>query len=367
MVNIVHKKDAKTLFAGGGGGASYPVVISDNLVSGDWLEALIGLCEGPIEGLVDGSKSFYIDSSPLTTPSGSKNYSKYELSIYRGDPATSKPIELQLGSEAPVSVGSANLSLPGYDSDDPYDKSDWNDDENPRAKYVTINQFGDYDYIDFRLAIQQLLSASASGDQTNGSFSFSVKWQYEGATDWVDIGVQTVSGKTTTGYYKDYRIWLPTWENEPGQVAERPTIRLRFICTLNKPDTHGNQYSASIAGISVGNSAKKYTFDNTACAKFLIEATDRVSNQPEIWGVYNLAVISVPSNYDGHAHTYDGDWDGLFKKSWTNNPAWILYDLLTNPRYGMGSFYTFDVDKMDFYDAAQFCDELVDDGNGNLV
>ena len=61
MVNIVHKKDAKTLFAGGGG-ASYPTVISDNLVSGDWLEALIGLCEGPIEGLVDGSKSFYIDS-----------------------------------------------------------------------------------------------------------------------------------------------------------------------------------------------------------------------------------------------------------------------------------------------------------------
>ena len=367
MVNIVHKKDAKTLFAGGGGGQKYPTVISDNLVSGDWLEALIGLCEGPIEGLVDGSKSFYIDSSPLTTPSGSKNYSKYELSIYRGDPATSKPIELQLGSEAPISVGSANLSLPGYDSGDPYDKSDWNDDENPRAKYVTISQFGDYDYIDFRLAIQQLLSASSSGDQINGSFSFSVKWQYEGATDWVDIGVQTVIGKTTTGYYKDYRIWLPTWENEPGQVAERPPVRLRFICTLNKPDTNGNQYSASIAGISVGNSAKKYTFDNTACAKFLIEATDRVSNQPEIWGVYNLAVISVPSNYDGHAHTYDGDWDGLFKKSWTNNPAWILYDLLTNPRYGMGSFYTFDVDKMDFYDAAQFCDELVDDGNGNLV
>ena len=48
MVDIVHKKDAKTLFAGGGGGASYPTVISDNLVSGDWLEALIGLCEGPI-------------------------------------------------------------------------------------------------------------------------------------------------------------------------------------------------------------------------------------------------------------------------------------------------------------------------------
>lgn len=362
MVKLLHRKDAKTLFSGGGGGQSYPTVVKDNLISGDWLEVLLGLCEGPIEGLVEDGKSFYIDSTPLVSKSGSKNYQKYELDIYRGDPATSKPIELMLGAEAPVSIGSANLTLSGYDSDDPYDIRDWNNDECPRVKYVIVNQFTDYDYIDFRLALSQLLNASSEGDQTNGSFSFSVKWQYEGASDWVDVGVQTVTGKTTTGFYKDYRMFLPEFD-----AGERPAVRLRFVCTLDKPGPHGNQYIAQIVGISVGNSSRKYTFDNTACAKFLTEASDRISGTPEVWGVYNLAIISIPSNYDGHKHTYDGDWDGLFKKGWTNNPAWILYDLLTNSRYGMGSFYRFDVDKMDFYDAAQFCDELVDDGNGNFV
>lgn len=362
MVKYLHRKDAKTLFSGGGASPEYPTVLEDNLISGDWVEVLMGLCEGPIEGLVDGGKSFYIDSTPLVSNSGSKNYQKYELNVYRGDPATAKPIELLLGAEAPISVGSANLVLSGYDSDDPYDIADWNNDECPRVKYVLINQFDDFDYIDFRLTLSQLLHASSSGDQTNGSFSFNVKWQYEGATDWVDMGVQTVTGKTTTGYYKDFRIWLPKFTEN-----ERASIRLRFVCTLDKPGTSGNQYNAQIGGISVGNSSKEYNFHNTACVKFLTEASDRISGTPEVWGVYNLAIISIPSNYDGHAHTYDGDWDGLFKKGWTNNPAWILYDLLTNSRYGMGSFYNFDVDKMDFYDAAQFCDELVDDGNGNFV
>lgn len=367
MVKLLHRKDAKTLFSGGGGGASYPTIIKDNLISGDYLEALLGICEGPIEGLVDSGKSFYIDSTPLVSSSGSKNYVNYQLDLYRGDPATSKPIELVLGSEAPISVGSSNLNLTGYasdpnDPDHPYDSPDYNKEDLPRAKIVEISGFGKYDYIDFRLQLGQLLHTTANGDQLNATFSFNVKWQYVGATDWVDLGILSVTGKTTSGFFKDYRIWFPEFDSE-----DRPNVRLRFVCTMDKPSTQGVQYNAQIAGISVGNSSRKYTFDNTACVKFLTKASDRLSGTPELWGVYNLAIISIPSNYDGHKHTYDGDWDGLFKKGWTNNPAWILYDLLTNSRYGMGSFYKFDVDKMDFYDAAQFCDELVDDGNGNFV
>lgn len=363
---FLHRKDSKTLFSGGGG-PEYPDVVKDNLYSGDYLEALLGLCEGPIEGLVDGGKTFYIDSTPLISQSDSKNFINYQVDLYRGDTSTSIPIKMQLGAETPVSVGSSNLNLTGYandpnDPDHPYDSPDYNLEGLNRAKIVEISGFGEYEYIDFRLNLGQLLHTTDKGDQLNATFSFNVKWQYVGSTDWVDLGILSVSGKTTTGFFKDYRIWLPEFDSK-----ERPNLRLRFVCTMNKPGTYGDQYSAQITGIFVGNSSKKYTFDNTACVKFLTKASDRISGTPELWGVYNLAIISVPSNYDGHKHTYEGDWDGLFKKSWTNNPAWILYDLLTNPRYGMGSFYKFDVDKMDFYDAAQFCDELVDDGNGNFV
>lgn len=366
MKSLIHRKDAKTLFSGGAK-TIYPKVLQDNMISGDYLEALLGLCEGPIEGLVDDDKSFYVDSTPLTSLNGTKNYTDYELDIYRGKGTDDEKIYLALGAETPISVGSGNFSLIGYawnpnDPDHSRDSRDYNKEDLFRAKIITISGFGEYDYIDFRLSLSQLLNLGEEGEQYNGTFSFQCKWQYEGANEWVDLGVQTLTGKTTTGFYKDYRLWLPEYDAE-----ERPKVRLRFVCTLDKPQATGNQYSAQIVGISVGKSEKEYNFRNTACARFFIKSSNRISGTPEVWGVYNLAVISIPSNYDGHKHTYDGDWDGLFKKGWTNNPAWILYDLLTNSRYGMGSFYKFDVDKMDFYDAAQFCDELVDDGNGNFV
>jgi hypothetical protein len=366
MKSLIHRKDAKTLFSGGAK-TIYPKVLQDNMISGDYLEALLGLCEGPIEGLVDDDKSFYVDSTPLTSSNGTKNYTDYELDIYRGKGTDDEKIYLALGAETPISTGSGNFSLIGYawnpnDPDHSRDSRDYNKEDLFRAKIITISGFGEYDYIDFRLSLSQLLNLGEEGEQYNGTFSFQCKWQYEGANEWVDLGVQTLTGKTTTGFYKDYRLWLPEYDAE-----ERPKVRLRFVCTLDKPQATGNQYSAQIVGISVGKSEKEYNFRNTACARFFIKSSNRISGTPEVWGVYNLAVISIPSNYDGHKHTYDGDWDGLFKKGWTNNPAWILYDLLTNSRYGMGSFYKFDVDKMDFYDAAQFCDELVDDGNGNFV
>ncbi|WHX07244.1 phage tail protein [Pasteurella multocida] len=75
--------------------------------------------------------------------------------------------------------------------------------------------------------------------------------------------------------------------------------------------------------------------------------------------------MKVPSNYDPFERTYTGFWDGTFKIAWTNNPAWILYDLMTNKRYGLGwRLGEFNVDKWALYQAAQYCDQMVPDGFG---
>jgi predicted phage tail protein len=76
--------------------------------------------------------------------------------------------------------------------------------------------------------------------------------------------------------------------------------------------------------------------------------------------------IKVPTNYDPFTRTYQGIWNGTFKTEWSNNPAWIFYDLLTNPRYGAGEFIS---EKRKWigivcYSIAQYCDELVPDGKG---
>ena len=52
---------------------------------------------------------------------------------------------------------------------------------------------------------------------------------------------------------------------------------------------------------------------------------------------------------------YLGTWDGSFVYSWTQNPVWIVYDLLTNQTYGLG-IPEDNIDKYKFFQVAQYCD-----------
>ncbi|MGR9580636.1 host specificity protein J, partial [Pandoraea sputorum] len=76
-------------------------------------------------------------------------------------------------------------------------------------------------------------------------------------------------------------------------------------------------------------------------------------------------IIRVPSNYDPATRVYVGTWDGTFKSAWSDNPAWVFYDLVLHQRYGLGHrVNAAQVDKWSLYQIGQYCDELVDDGNG---
>ncbi|WP_427915957.1 phage tail protein [Spirabiliibacterium mucosae] len=106
------------------------------------------------------------------------------------------------------------------------------------------------------------------------------------------------------------------------------------------------------------------TYPNTAVVGMMFDS-DYFNGLPqrnyEIYGIK----VKVPSNYDPIARTYDGLWDGTFKLAWTNNPAWVFYDLMTNARYGMGNrLGEFGVDKWALYAISQYCDVSVPDGFG---
>lgn len=78
-----------------------------------------------------------------------------------------------------------------------------------------------------------------------------------------------------------------------------------------------------------------------------------------------LKLIKIPSNYNPITRTYTGSWDGTFVEAWSDNPAWVFFDILTHPRYGLGEFIpTAGVDKWGLYTIAQYCDALVPDGYG---
>ena len=91
-----------------------------------------------------------------------------------------------------------------------------------------------------------------------------------------------------------------------------------------------------------------------------------------------LKKILVPSNYfindenendvrylkdSGNTQIYIGDWDGTFKLSWSNNPAWILMDLLINKRYGLGNYIESEqIDIWELYKISRWCDNVNDGG-----
>jgi len=119
-----------------------------------------------------------------------------------------------------------------------------------------------------------------------------------------------------------------------------------------------------------------YNYPNTAISSLALDAL----NFPSIaQRAYKLKLLKIkvpngytPTQYDSEgnvtaAATYPGVWNGTFSSTlvWTDNPAWIFYDLLTNRRYGLGEFINADaLDKWTLYSIAKYCDELVDKGNG---
>lgn len=110
----------------------------------------------------------------------------------------------------------------------------------------------------------------------------------------------------------------------------------------------------------------KFTYPHTAKFGGEVNAEDMGSSiPPRAYRVKGL-IVNVPSNYDPIARTYSGIWDGTFKFAWTNNPAWVFYDLLVNDRYGLGEFVTpAIIDKWSLYTIAQYCDQPVRSGYKN--
>ena len=331
----------KPLIYGGGGGGT-PDTAPNNLFSKDTAEILIGLCEGPIEGLENGEKSFYLDDTPLESTDGTKNYTNYTLDIKKGDVIDDESIKFQLG-------GSGRSTSVGIEL-------------KQNTPVTRVTQTGEIDYIDVRITVQQLYMAYEDGDVLETSTSFNIEYKRQDESEWTlfQNKAQTITGKTTTGYVRDYRI--------PVERSSEYYYEVR-ITKLTEDTPQASSYGRF-------NTVSWYNFEeivagtgnypNTAIAHLVIESSDQLNNMPQLSGVYKFLKIRIPSNYNPTTRVYAGEWDGTFKIAWTDNPAWCLYDLIMNDRYGVNAYYPVECDKWDFYEAGQYCDELVPDGKGGM-
>lgn len=332
--------DRKLIFGGGGGGDS-PTRTDDNLRSEDSAELLIGVCEGPIKGLENGYKSFFVDETPLQADDDSYNYQEFNLDIRKGEPVED-PIKLELGGY----VRATNVGI-----------------ELKKDTPVTrVTQSGEIDYIDVRIAVNRLYYSSDDGT-FNSEVSFRIEYKKVSDPNWIlyQNKPMTIEGKTTSTYMKDYRIAV---DRDPETSYE---VRVTKITEDGEESADGQGHFINIAFQSFEEViSDEKSFPYTAIAHLNIRTSDQINQMPQFSGIYECMIVKVPSNYDPKERTYEGEWDGTFKLEYTDNPAWCLYDLIMNDEHGVNRYFPVNADKWDFYEAAKYCDELVTDGRGGF-
>ena len=329
-------ENKKVIFAGGGDEEKTAIRTPDNLRSEDNVEVLLGLCEGPIEGLEKGLKSFYVGDSKLENENGTKNYDDFEFEFLPGE---------GVGEEVNFFMGGATRN------------NSVNTELRQNVPIVRQTQAGNIDFLELRLVIQSLYMQTDDGIFYS-SITLEILYKPLTAQEWINPfpNNYTIAGKTTSSYVRELRFMLPRIE-----------VPYEIKITKLSPDSNGKELSTAISWESYQEGDTQISeFPHTALAHLRIKNTAQFSSLPQFYGDWKLLKIRVPSNYDPVTREYSGIWDGTFKKAWSDNPAWCLYDFVMNDRYGLNAFAPVVLDKWDTYEAAQWCDQLVSDGQGGL-
>ncbi|UMY42401.1 phage attachment tail tip protein J [Salmonella enterica] len=314
----------------GGGSSKTPHEAPDDLKSSQMLTVVDAICEGPIEGPVDGLKSVRINKTPVLDSDGNAMVHGVTV-VYRVGEDEQSAMEGFEDSGAETLLGVE------------VKKSE------PVTRTITTKTV---DRLRFTFGVQSLVSTSTKGDRNPTSVQMLIQFRRDG--QWQVERDITITGKTTTQFLASVVI-----DDLPPRPFE---VRMLRITDDSTSDLLQNKtvWSGYTEIIDV-----KQCYPNTAVIGVKVDAEQFGSQQVTRNYLLRGRIVPVPSNYDPVKRTYTGIWDGTFKPAWTDNPAWCVLDMLTHPRYGMGNrIGVADVDKWALYAIAQYCDQPVPDGFG---
>ncbi|HBX9687337.1 TPA: DUF1983 domain-containing protein [Klebsiella pneumoniae] len=316
---------------GGGSKQRTPTEQPDDLQSVAKAKILLALGEGEFAGGLTG-KDIYLDGTPLENADGSQNFSGVSWEFRPGTQAQTY-IQGIPGTENEISVGTEVSS-----------KTAW-------THTFTNTQLS---AVRVRLKWPSLMKQEDDGDVVGNTVKYAIDLQTDGGA-WQTVLETAVTGKTTSGYERSHRIDLPhagsTW-----------TLRLRKI----SPDAN----SVKVGDVMTLQSYTevidaKLRYPNTALLYIEFDSSQFNGSIPQISCEPRGRVIRVPDNYNPETREYTGVWTGGFKWAWTDNPAWIYYDIVIADRFGLGNrLSSANISKCTLYQIAQYCDQLVPDGRG---
>ncbi|MGM8861924.1 host specificity protein J [Enterobacter hormaechei subsp. xiangfangensis] len=316
---------------GGSSSSRSPTEQPDDLQSVAKAKILVALGEGEFAGQLT-AKDIYLDGTALENADGSQNFSGVTWEFRAGTQAQ-KYIQGIPGTENEINVGTEVTSATAW------------------TRTFTNTQLS---AVRLRLKWPSLFKQEDDGDLVGYSVNYAIDLQTDGST-WQTVLNTSVTGKTTSGYERSHRIDLP-------QAGSTWTIRLRKITSDANSAKIGNTMMLQSFTEVID---AKFRYPNTALLYIEFDSSQFNGSIPQISCEPRGRVIRVPDTYDPETRTYSGTWAGTFKWAWTDNPAWIFYDLVVSDRFGLGDrLTTANIDKWTLYQVAQYCDQMVPDGKG---
>ncbi|MDF9916610.1 phage tail tip fiber protein [Enterobacter ludwigii] len=318
---------------GGGGSAHTPVEQPDDLLSVAKLKMLIAVSEGEIQGDLT-AQNIFLNDTPLANDSGEYNFSGVKWEFRKGTQDQTYIAGMpQVDNE--LAVGTTVTTT-----------SPWT------RQFTNLS----LDAIRIKLSVPVQYLYKDNGDMVGTVTEYAIDLSTDGGA-WKTVVNGKFDGKTTTEYQRDHRIDLP-------KSTSGWSVRVRRITA----DASGSN-SKLVNAFKVFSYAEvidsKLRYPLTALLYVEVDSSQFNGSAPKVTCKIKGKLIKVPDNYDPITRTYSGSWSGGFKMAWSNNPAWIFYDLVLDEIYGMGTRVDASmVDKWALYSIAQYCDEMVSDGAG---
>ncbi|WP_323158227.1 TipJ family phage tail tip protein [Pseudomonas viridiflava] len=296
---------------------------------------------GPIVGPVDGLRSVKLDGTPLVAEDGTVNYPGVKWQFRNGELNQTR-LEGIAESSNEVDVGQQLLSTTPY--------------------LRTVNN-PMLDALRVRLSWPQLQSQDQSGNVNGVRIDYAIDLSTDGGP-FVQVLTSFVDRKNVTKYERSHRLDLP--------AGNRWTLRVRRITAeANSSLVQDAMFVEAVA--EVVDSDQEFPLTAVGCIEY--DAQQFGGDIAKIAVLMRGRIVRVPTNYDPETRTYatsgagtsGGIWDGTFKEAYTNNPAWVCYDIALHPYYGLG--HRIDatmLDRWNLYRIAQYCDQMVSDGNGGM-
>ncbi|RSF08924.1 DUF1983 domain-containing protein [Achromobacter aegrifaciens] len=327
--------------AGGGksgGGGRSPKESPDSLHSTAYARIVDLVSEGevygPAHGMSEALRDLYFDGTPVANSDGSINFPNVAVDFRTGT-QTQDPLP---GFPASETTSGVNVEL--------------------TASVPWVRSFFDTQLSAVRITLA--LNGLSQANTTNGDITgYRVGYRIELSTD--GAAYQTVlesafDGKTTQRYARSHRVELPT-------ARTGWTLRVvRVTPNANSSTVSDKTFVDAVTEIVDA----KLRYPMSAVVGIKVDAS-QFQNIPVRAYDWKGRIIRVPSNYDADLRSYLGVWDGTFKLAWTDNPAWVFFDLVSSDRYGLGERIPAGwLDKWGLYQIARYCDELVPDGFGGM-